>query len=154
MSNRINLIGISLRYRPWFSGTHHLLLRLARPSNLSYYMKRKDVQLIQEIREFLDENLYKEHSIVDLCRQFHINREKLQSGFRGLVQSTVHAYIIHQRIEHAAQRLLQSDDSIKVIALDSGYKKQRSFNKTFKSIYKLTPASYRKLHQLQEGSVQ
>ena len=114
-------------------------------------MKRKDVQLIWEIREFLDENLYREHSIADICGQFHINREKLQSGFRELVQSTVHAYIIHQRIERAAQRLLESEDSIKAIALDSGYKKQRSFNKTFKSIYQLTPASYRKQHQHKES---
>lgn len=115
-------------------------------------MKRKDMQLIQEIRDFLDENLYKEHSIADICSQFHINREKLQSGFHELVQSTVHAYIIHQRIERASQRLLMSDDSIKAIALDSGYKKQRSFNKTFKSIYHLTPAAYRKLHQQREES--
>jgi AraC-like DNA-binding protein len=110
-------------------------------------MKRKDAQLITEIRIFIDEHLYKEHPITEICDQFHINREKLQSGFRETVQSTVHAYIMHQRIERAAQRLLESDDSIKVISLDSGYKKQRSFNKTFKSIYHLTPAAYRRLHQ-------
>jgi AraC family transcriptional regulator len=110
-------------------------------------MKREDVQLIVEIRDYLDEKLYEEHTIPDLCRQFGINREKLQLGFHDLVQSTVHAYIIHQRIKRAAQRLLDSDDSIKAVALESGYKKQRSFNKTFKSIYHLTPASYRKLYQ-------
>ena len=110
-------------------------------------MKRKDALLIQEIKDFLDEHLYKEHSIADICGQFHINREKLQLGFRELVRSTVHAYIIQQRIQRAAQRLLGSDDSIKAIALDSGYKKQRSFNKTFKAIYHLTPASYRRLHR-------
>lgn len=110
-------------------------------------MKRKDVSLIQEIRDYLDEHLYQAHTIQDLCRDFNINREKLQLGFRELTQSTVHSYIIHQRIQRAAQRLLASDDSIKAIALDSGYKKQRSFNKTFKSIFQLTPATYRKLHQ-------
>ena len=110
-------------------------------------MKRRDQQLIQEIKDFIDENLYKEYSIKDLCRQFMINREKLQIGFHHLAQSSVHAYIIRQRIERATKRLLESDDSIKVIALDSGYKKQRSFNKSFKSIHKLTPANYRKLHQ-------
>jgi AraC-like DNA-binding protein len=113
-------------------------------------MKRKDALLIREIRDYLDENLYKEHSIPNLCRQFTINREKLQAGFHELVQSTVHAYIVRQRIERAAQRLLESDDSIKAIALDSGYKKQRSFNKTFKAIYNLTPATYRRLHQQRE----
>lgn len=110
-------------------------------------MKRRDAQIIEEIRQYLDDNLYQQHSIKDLCRQFAINREKLQLGFHQLVHSTVHAYIIRQRLERAAQRLVESDDSIKAIALESGYKKQRSFNKTFKTIYRLTPAGYRKLHQ-------
>ncbi len=110
-------------------------------------MKRRDVQLIEEIRQYLDDNLYQQHTIQGLCRQFTINREKLQFGFNQLVHSTVHAYIIRQRLERAAQRLLESDDSIKAIALESGYKKQRSFNKTFKTIYRLTPATYRRIHQ-------
>ena len=115
-------------------------------------MTRKDELLIREIRDYLDEHLYKEHSIPNLCLQFTINREKLQAGFRRLVQSTVHAYIVRQRIERAAQRLLTSDDSIKAIAFDSGYKKQRSFNKTFKAIYHLTPATYRRMHQERVGT--
>jgi AraC-like DNA-binding protein len=112
-------------------------------------MKRKDAQLILQIREYLDENLYDDHSIQALCRQFAINREKLQAGFHELVRSTVHAYIVRERIERAARRLIESDDSIKAIALDSGYKKQRSFNKTFKATYNLTPASYRRANQQQ-----
>jgi transcriptional regulator GlxA family with amidase domain len=110
-------------------------------------MKRRDAQLIEEIRQYLDDNLYQQHTIQDLCRQFTINREKLQVGFHELVHSTVHAYIIRQRLERAAQRLVESDDSIKAIAIESGYKKQRSFNKTFKTIYRLTPATFRKVHQ-------
>jgi len=113
-------------------------------------MKRKDAQLIQEIKGFLDEHLYEDYSILELCRRFTINREKLQAGFNEQTQTTVHAYIIHKRMEKAAQRLLESDDSIKAIALDSGYKKQRSFNKTFKSIFNLTPAAYRRLNQIRE----
>ena len=113
-------------------------------------MKRKDVQLILEIRDYLDEYLYEQHTVQDLCRKFSINREKLQTGFHELVQSTVHAYIIHQRMNRAAKRLLETDDSIKAIALDSGYKKQRSFNKTFKTIFDRTPAAYRRLHQQRE----
>ena len=110
-------------------------------------MTRKDAQQILEIKAYLDENLYSAHSIQELCRRFHINREKLQTGFHDLVQSTVHAYMVRQRIEQAARRLVESDDSIKAIAFESGYKKQRSFNKTFKSIYHLTPATYRRRHQ-------
>jgi AraC-like DNA-binding protein len=110
-------------------------------------MKRKDLQLIEEIRCYIDDHIYEDHAISDLCHKFIINREKLQTGFHELVHSTVHAYIIRQRIDRAAQRLLETDDSIKAVALDSGYKKQRSFNKTFKSLLKMTPAAYRRLHQ-------
>lgn len=109
-------------------------------------MNSKDQLLIREIRDYLDAHLYKEHPILDICRQFSINREKLQAGFLGLVQTTVHAYIVQQRISRAAQRLRSSDDPIKAIALDCGYKKQRSFNKSFKAMYHLTPAEYRRLH--------
>jgi transcriptional regulator GlxA family with amidase domain len=115
-------------------------------------MTRRDAQLIEEIRKYLDDNLNEQHTIQGLCRQFTINREKLQSGFNQLVHSTVHAYIIRQRLERAAQRLVESDDSIKAIAIESGYKKQRSFNKIFKTIYKLTPATYRRVHQHVEES--
>ena len=114
-------------------------------------MKRRDAQLILDIRDYLDAHLYQAHSIEELCRRFNINREKIQSGFREIVDSTVHAYIVRQRIDRAAQRLLTTDDSIKAISLESGYKKQRSFNKTFKTIYHLTPASYRKMHQQGES---
>jgi AraC-like DNA-binding protein len=110
-------------------------------------MLRKDVQLIREIREFIDAHLAVEHTIPTLCRQFSINREKLQAGFQAEVRLTVHAYIIDQRMKKAARRLIESDDAIKAISIDSGYKKQRSFNKTFKSIFHLTPATYRRVHQ-------
>jgi len=110
-------------------------------------MKRKDAQLIREIKEFLDEHLYEQHTVQDICRRFMINREKLQNGFHELLQSTVHAYIIQQRMQQAASRLQESDDSIKAISLESGYKKQRSFNKTFKSIFNMTPAAYRRLQR-------
>ena len=111
-------------------------------------MKKRDAQLIQEIRQYIDDNLYTQHSIQSLCRQFTINREKLQLGFNQLVQSTVHAYLIRQRLERAAQRLIETEDSIKTIAIESGYKKQRSFNKTFKTVYHTTPAGYRRMHQV------
>jgi transcriptional regulator GlxA family with amidase domain len=115
-------------------------------------MKRRDFQLILEIRAYLDAHLYQAHSIEGLCRQFNTNREKIQSGFHELVDSTVHAYIVRQRIDRAAQRLLTTDDSIKAISMESGYKKQRSFNKTFKAIYHATPATYRRLHQRPEAA--
>jgi len=113
-------------------------------------MKRRDAQVIREIKDFLDEHLFEDHPIKDICRRFVINREKLQSGFIDLCGHTVHAYLIHQRMASAARRLIETDDSIKAIALETGYKKQRSFNKTFKSLFNLTPAAYRRVNRVAE----
>ncbi len=115
-------------------------------------MNKRDAQIIEKIRQYLDDHLYDRHTIQGLCRQFNINREKLQFGFNQLVNATVHAYMIRRRLERAAQRLLESDESIKAIAIESGYRKQRSFSKIFKAMYGLTPATYRRVHQLVEES--
>lgn len=110
-------------------------------------MKKRDSQVIERIRQYLDENLYKQHTIQDLCHTFLISRAKMQMGFRELVHSTVQAYVIRQRLQRAAERLIESDDPIKEIALNSGYKKKRSFVKMFKAVYQVPPAVFRQLNQ-------
>ena len=70
--------------------------------------------MILAIRDYIDEHLYESHSVQDICRKFNINREKLQAGFRELTQTTLHAYIIHQRMERAAQQF-----SLAAAALDA-----------------------------------
>jgi AraC family transcriptional activator of pyochelin receptor len=114
-------------------------------------MKNKDARQFLEIRTFIDSNLTSNITVTSLCRQFIVNRTKLQAGFQELFHTSVYAYIVQRRMEQAAERILKTDDPIKEIALDSGYKKQRSFNKSFKSIYKDTPGSYRKKYQSPEN---
>ena len=115
-------------------------------------MTKKDAILLLEIKRFIDANLEKEITVKDMCRQFIINRTKLQSGFQELFYESVYAYILRQRMEMAASRLLNSDDPIKVIALDCGYRQQRSFTKSFKIFFKDSPLAYRRKHQPLDGS--
>ena len=115
-------------------------------------MKNKDARQFVEIRGFIDSNLTRNITVTALCHQFIINRTKLQAGFQELFHTSVYAYIVQRRMERAAERILKTDDPIKEIALDSGYKKQRSFIKSFKSIYKDTPGSYRRKYQQSEDN--
>jgi AraC family transcriptional regulator len=110
-------------------------------------MRKNDVEHFQDIKHFIDANLTRSINIQDMCRRFVINRTKLQQGFQEFYCSSVYAYVIRRRMELAAERILATDDSIKSIALDSGYRQQRSFNKAFKSIYRESPAAYRKKNQ-------
>lgn len=117
-------------------------------------MTKNDVRLILQVKEFIDANLNKNISLQDLSDKFLLNRSKLQSGFQELFDTSVYAYIVWQRMEWAANRIRTTDDPIKVIALDIGYKKQRSFNKSFKGIFQFTPSAYRRMHQSTPTGVQ
>ncbi len=48
------------------------------------------------------------------------------------------------RMEHAVSELIYSDKMIVRIALDSGFPNLTGFNRTFREIYHMTPAEYRK----------
>lgn len=55
-----------------------------------------------------------------------------------------HQFLLARRIEVACNRLARSDDSVKAIALDSGFHYAASFNRAFLSIKNVTPGEYRR----------
>ena len=107
-------------------------------------MKKRDVGLIQEIRDFIHGHLSVFITVDDLCKMFHINRTKLQSNFNILYGSSIRAYIIRKKMQAAADRLQESDDSIKEIAIDLGYSSSSNFAKTFKQVHNMSPDQFRK----------
>lgn len=110
-------------------------------------MNKKDAALFFEIKGFIDANLNKNITINDMCERFIVNRTKLQSGFQELFFTSVYSYIVRQRMDLAARRILDTDDAIKVIAMDCGYTRQRSFTKAFKSIFFDSPVDYRRKYR-------
>ena len=107
-------------------------------------MKRSEIELLKEIKQFIDSNLEKEIGVNGLCSKFAINRNKLQSGFKDLYGQTVHAYILQQRMEQAAEKLTVTDRSVKAIALDLGYRAS-NFHSKFKRKFGCSPEQYRKM---------
>ena len=105
-------------------------------------MKKTDIQLVEAIKYFVDNNLKKPILVKDLCIKFCINRNKLQNGFRYLFGQTIHSYILEQKMFHAAERLKSTDDAIKAIALEYGYNPS-NFNTKFKRQFKCSPVQFR-----------
>ena len=111
-------------------------------------MKRRDAALLAEIIAYVHEHLDREIHVKDLCAQFGINRNKLQTGFHTLTGKPVRTYLISTRMETAAQRLQDTDDPIKMIAMDLGYKTSANFGKTFKLFFGTSPVEFRKQKQI------
>ena len=57
---------------------------------------------------------------------------------------SIAAHIKNHRMEYAAARLLESDDSISEIAKSVGYESHSKFSAEFRKMYDVSPAAYRK----------
>lgn len=127
-----------------------LLLYLAKAEpekekHLNEY-QAEQVALIREIHELLLSNLDKRITIEELSKQYLINTTTLKNLFKAVYGTSIAAHIKEHRMEHAADMLLNTNESIASIASAVGYDSQSKFTSAFKSAYQVTPREYRKLH--------
>jgi AraC-like DNA-binding protein len=105
-------------------------------------MKLKDVATMEKIQEYIEKYLAEDIPVEKLCRDFEISRNKLQNLFKDLLGDTVNEYIIKQRMYYVADKLINTDDSIRKIAEDIGGNRV-NFYKQFKRIFHCLPGEYR-----------
>jgi AraC family transcriptional regulator, transcriptional activator of the genes for pyochelin and ferripyochelin receptors len=106
-------------------------------------MKQKDIQLLMGVKVFIDSNLGKDLYVKNICNEFGLNKNKLQGGFRCLFGQTIHAYIIQQKMKQAAEMLINTDNPIKVIAVDVGCTSS-NFYVNFKKRFGHSPEQFRR----------
>lgn len=73
----------------------------------------------------------------------NISTSKLTKGFSSLFGTSVHAYIIDQRLEKAASLLLESNLNVSQVAMLVGYSKASNFAAAFKRKYGVNPKNYK-----------
>ena len=109
-------------------------------------MNQKNEELLAQVRDYILSNLQnknKELSIAAVCIKFGIGRTVLQSLFNSYYAMPLHAFILQSRMEKARDLLKTTEDPIKSVASQCGYKNIHSFNKTFKATWFVSPGQYR-----------
>jgi len=107
--------------------------------------KRRDVATLQEIRHYIEDGFTKDIPIAFVCKEFGFNRTKLQEGFNQLFGVSVHVFITQLRMEKARTMLKQTDESVKLIGLECGYKTLSSFTRVFTKMHGISPTQFRGL---------
>jgi AraC family transcriptional regulator len=69
---------------------------------------------------------------------FHLHR-----AFRALVSETPKRYTLRLQLQHAAVRLVSSDESVLDVALAAGFKSHEVFTRAFRRQFGVTPVRYR-----------
>ena len=99
--------------------------------------------LLENIKNYIEENLLYDFSMADLAAMFNYNEKYLGRLFKSKTGNTVAEYCNIRKIEKAKGLLKKSRLSIADIASQSGYNNVTYFNRIFKKITGRTPEEYR-----------
>jgi len=83
-------------------------------------------------------------TIESLAREVSVSRATLARRFAHLVGETPPEYLTHWRMDLAAQRLRDTDDTVAAIAAAVGYRSEYSFSRAFTRHRGLAPGRYRR----------
>lgn len=99
---------------------------------------------VEQIKEYLQENITAPPSVKQLARNFSINPNKLQAAFKHYSGVTVMEYLRSYRLGKALELLAQGL-LLEEIARQVGYKSASRFSEAFVKAYGILPSHYRKL---------
>lgn len=103
---------------------------------------------IKNVINYIEEHLHDEKLDLDTIAQaMGYSKYHLHRMFTAVAGFTLYQYVSRRRLSEAALLLMDETRPIIEIALISGYKTQRSFSKSFKDLYKVSPNTYRKRQQ-------
>jgi len=94
--------------------------------------------------QYIDSNLEKPLLNRDLAQLCQMNEDYFIRRFKECVGQSPGSYIRDQRVKHAAQGLLFTENSLEQIATNSGFGSRFYFAKVFKEATGYSPAAYRK----------
>lgn len=102
---------------------------------------------VAEIKAYIDKHYNEPLRIQDLASRFFISPSYLSRLFRQKVGFSLKQYLQIVRLSAAAKALLNSDASVKAVAVAVGYNDTNYFSISFHKYFGLTPSEYRKKYK-------
>lgn len=96
---------------------------------------------IKKAAELLNDELTKDHSLLEISNQVQLSQFQLIRGFRRTFGITPHAYLIQRRLNRARQLIVEGV-SLSNAAYDSGFFDQSHMSRHFKAAYGMTPGAF------------
>lgn len=110
------------------------------------YFPKSQVNKIKAIQQLVTQHMEQHFTLGDLSRRFDISLTAMNACFKAVYGVSIYAYVRIYRMQAAAAMLLQSQDSVTVIAGQVGYANSSKFASAFKSVMQVAPSVYRKSH--------
>lgn len=102
-------------------------------------------ELVCDILEFIDNNFKRDISIEEISFRFSFNRYYVMKKFKKEIGDSIISYINKLRIYSSLDELNNTDNSIVLISINSGFNSLEYYSEIFKNIIGVSPSKYRKL---------
>ena len=105
---------------------------------------RQDIDSLHWVKDNIEKNYRRHLTIREFAREIAMNETKLKKGFMQVFNIGVYGYLEHTRMEKAAELLLLTDKTVRMVSIEVGYRYPGNFIKAFKNWHKLTPKDFKK----------
>ena len=94
--------------------------------------------------ELLSKGTYDDVKLAVIAKECRLSVSHFARSFKKSFGLPVHRWVIAQRVDHAKQLLLNSNESLIEIAFQAGFCDQASFNRTFAKLTGTSPGRWRR----------
>lgn len=120
-----------------------LLILYCRQNPESIPETSSNLKLVQEIRQYLEDNYTERCELERLAQRFHLSQSHMSHLFRRVTGSSVIAYLTAFRLTAAKHCLIETDWEIRKVAESCGFTDHSNFGRTFKASTGLSPTRFR-----------
>ena len=103
----------------------------------------REREVMYAVKEYLEVNFTKDHSLLNLSREFGINQSKLQKNFKALFGVPVIEYVFNLKMQHAYTLLCDKGMYVAEVAPLIGYRNANHFATAFKRKFGVSPSRLR-----------
>ncbi len=100
--------------------------------------------LMSQIIQYIDENIYNEITIKQICSKFSYSRTYLSKIFKQTTDYTILEYILMKKIKEAKKLIREKNMNFTQISDKLSFDNPHYFSRVFKRVTNMTPSDYKK----------
>jgi AraC family transcriptional regulator len=106
---------------------------------------------VRKVREYVDVHITERMSVLELSAVVSLSEGHFSRAFKQAFGLTPHSFVVSRRLELAARLMLESNASLKDIALHCGFTDQSHFCSHFRRLTGESPAAWRRTRRAERG---
>lgn len=103
----------------------------------------KPAALILEVQKFIENHCTEDIKLKDIAKKFYTNMYYISHLFKKTTGYTFKEYLILQRVARAKILLVNTDDPVTAVCMNSGFSNINHFIRMFRQITGITPLQFR-----------